>query len=189
MVGLYPAAPAGIPFAVNFRATAGFVADGLGAVDCVMDVYPRVDFATYGWTSAPNSAADRDNTNIPPLAGINYVNNGGPVGVFRIDLAALGGPGTYAIGCALGDATAAQGIQKAVFKDAGGATLFTVNGTQTIANHFVDAAGVELANTAWLAGQTVQSVAIAGSFLEVTIGNAASGYTCLASLSISRTGS
>jgi hypothetical protein len=173
---------------IDFRDTSGYVSDPAGATYCLgglADTYPITrGGVTFGWTDGTNfgASADRDNTNIPQLAGINYIQNTpGILAPFRLDLTSLGGPGTYKIGAAFGDASGAQGIQIAAFMD-GATTLFTVNGTTTGANDFVDATSVNRTNTTWLAGQAYQMVSIAGSSLTVVLGNAASGFTCISCL-------
>lgn len=170
---------------VDFRATLGFVTDPAGAVMCLEDAYPvtRAGY-TYGWTALPGGAADRVNTNPPQLAGINYQNNG-LTATFQLDLAPLGGAGSYKIGLALGDPSTNNGIQKAVAKD-GSTVLFTATGTMSAVNKFIDATSVERDVSVWLASQGYQTVSIAGSSLTLVIGNAASGFTCLACLYIQR---
>ena len=166
---------------IDFRSTSAFVTDPSGATFCLSDAYPTTRAGlTFGWTLIPGGNADRLATNPAQLAGINYQSNGVHADL-QVDLAGLGGSGTYKIGVALGDPTTNNGIQNAVFKD-GATTLFTVNGTMSAANKFIDATSVERDVSVWLSSQGYQTVSISGSSLVVTIGNAASGFTCLSCL-------
>jgi hypothetical protein len=168
---------------LDFRATSGYVTDPAGATYVVLeDLYPTTRAGvTFGWNTAPSGDADRDNTNIAQLAGINYVNNT-TTAQFILEFGGLsgGGIGTYKIGLALGDATTNNGIQKAVVDDT--VAPFTATGTMSAANKFIDATGVERSNTAWLTGQAYQTVTGTGGGVIVTIGGAASGFTCLSCL-------
>lgn len=177
---------------IDFRATAGFVTDPAGATYCIGDAYPVTrGGVTFGWTAGVNATtADRLNTNIAQLAGINYQQNTFTQS-FTFDLTAFGGAGQYDIGLAMGDASAANGPQFAEVKD-GSTSLFTVNGVDmTTANNFVDATGVVRAESAWLAGQALKTVTFGGSTLTLIIGDPAAGgvgYSCLACLYVANAG-
>ncbi|HLM66577.1 MAG TPA: hypothetical protein VK358_03575, partial [Longimicrobium sp.] len=70
---------------INFRATAGYVADGPGETYSVADAYPVTrGGATFGWTVLPSSGRDRDSSQDRRLAGINQMLNGTGVAEFRL---------------------------------------------------------------------------------------------------------
>src|SRR5215813_6529220 len=86
-------------FGINFRASAGFVADGANETYCLAENYPTArGGAMFGWTSGAPSARDRTTSADRRLAGMNFVS--GSQGTFRIDLPA---PGTYDVRLAIGE--------------------------------------------------------------------------------------
>lgn len=140
---------------VNFRATSGFVSGD--SADAHIETstgnnYPTVSAqgVTLGWTSAASSI-DRRNVSAginPKLAGIAASNSGVTACNYRVNLTALGGPGTYRIRVAMGDDDNARPNQKLEVFDDSSSLGVLINGPA--ANHrWLDATGVELTATTW----------------------------------------
>jgi hypothetical protein len=147
----------------NFRGTSGYVTDPSYAVPVVGESYPH----TYtngdgksingGWTLAV-SILDRDDTNDPRLAGINY--HFASAREFQIDLSSGSAPGagTYTVDVAYGDAGGGHtGIAYRV-KDN---TTVVIDGTTgglgttTAEDEYLDATVSKITATANWTGTTV----------------------------------
>src|SRR5207248_109053 len=96
---------------ISIRGTAGYVVDPAGSTYITeLETYPTTRAGyTFGVDSGQylDNSADRDSGVDPRLAGGGHRNNGGSIGLLRVDLP--DGPGTRAIGLALGDALATVG--------------------------------------------------------------------------------
>ena len=141
---------------INFRATAGFVSDGVGEVHCLGEPYPTtigglpMGFSSDISSGGANQVRDRGGTSTVEVAGIAFQANGGSTIDFKID---FGGPGSCVVRLAAGDMGAAQ-TQKIVIKDGpGGSTLATVSGA-TVNGDFRDANSVTWTDTNWVASNT-----------------------------------
>ena len=187
------AAPPGVSMGFDFRSTSGFVTDPTNFTYVLKtDTYPTLRGGlTFGWVLDNNAVfdADRDNTNDPRLAGINFTAGYGGVPIlsnsyFRADLLATG---TYNIFLAVGDATAAQTNQRVEIRDNTTDLSFVVGPANTSANHFLDANAVDLTNVTWPSSQTSKSAVFATTILRMYAGDlTASDVTTVASLQITQ---
>lgn len=171
----------------DFRSSSGYVTDPsygvpqLAASENYPHTYTNGDGYSInaGWvaTGAP-VGADRDNTNDPRIAGINFVSNNTTGETVRIDLTSGSAPGSgaYTIDLAVGDAVGASTHFFSVLDDA--TTL--IDGTNggsgyaTDAGHFIDATLADVtASTTWT-GTTV-SKTFNNATCYIKLGNGAGG--------------
>lgn len=145
--------PTGFDIAINFRGTDDYVVDGPGQTYCLGENYPvGRGGGTFGFLSGPGDRArDRDDTNIPELAGQNQISNNGTLGIFQFDLETTG---PHEVHLAIGDATSSQAYQKVVVKDDTD-VITTIEKTSGLtANVFADATGAEYSHTDWESSET-----------------------------------
>ena len=136
--------------AFNFRGSAAYVTDGVGQTYVLgSTAYPtNRDSLTFGWlTSALH--ANRSTSVDVRLAGLNYA-TGSVDEDFKFDLPSAG---TYNIGLAMGDVTAAQSNQQIEIYD--NTTLLLTLGRRNVsAGEFWDASDVKYTAAAWPTSQT-----------------------------------
>ncbi len=150
---------------VNFRATAGYVTDGAGETYCIGDVYPVTRGGlTFGWETNAASTVDRDSTNDPRFAGINYASAASRT--FRADLPATG---DYDIHVAVGDTTGSQWVAW-LFKDDATQFAETTSFTSGV-ERFKDATDVERTEAGWAANEVKVTRTFASTILRVVSNN------------------
>lgn len=146
----------------NFRGSSGYVTDAAYAVPVLGEGYPHT--YTNGNGQSVNagggvSPLDRDSTNDPRIAGINYNPNSNGVRTFQVDLSSGSAPGavTYTIDLAVGDASAShpQWFQvkdsSTVLIDGSGGG----SGITTATDEYVDATLAKVTATTSWTGATV----------------------------------
>ena len=156
-VSLAPVAVA----AFNFRGSAAYVTDGAGQTMYLgTTLYPtNRDTLTFGWL-ASSLHANRSTSVDVRLAGLNYA-TGGVDEDFRFDLPSAG---TYLVGLAMGDVTAAQSNQQVeVYDDT--TLLLTIGRRNVSAGEFWDASDVKYTAAAWPTSQTPVPLVFATSTL------------------------
>jgi len=85
----------------NFRASEGYVSDGINETFVGADLYPTTrDGLTFGWETLPEGRRDRDDTADRRLVGMHFTRDF--TAKFRVDLPASG---TYLVSTAGHDAT------------------------------------------------------------------------------------
>lgn len=180
----------------NFRKTTAFVTDGTNqhVVQCQEAGSAQDNFTTtasiggdsvdYGFTST-DADVGRDRSTSPDvsLAGVCQRSNGG-VDVWKCIMDVSG---SHDIGCALGDyGNAHTNVWLEIYDDT--TLLWTVSSVGgTIAQHFLDATGVDRTAAAWPGSQALKTLVFTTNVFVAKIGNPSVGTdsTCLASLSIS----
>lgn len=152
---------------INFRASAGFVADGTGETYSLGEAYPTTRGGlTFGWgTNRTGNSRDRNSSLDRREAGIVFVSNSGGTDTFRLDLP--GGAGTYKIRLALGDANSAQDV-KCVIKD-GTTTKATINVSPNV-TEYGDAVGAVYSAGGWVTANSTIDVEFAGSYMVLELG-------------------
>jgi hypothetical protein len=177
----------------NFRATSGFVSDAgdetyVISTDDVSqsnlsELYPTVrNGHTFGWDSQTGMGTrNRDATN-GHLAGIHQTS--GVIRTFRYDLPSAG---SKRIRLALGDFEASQGPMQCDFFD-DTTLLFSVTGSTSGADRYLDASGVERTG---LAGWDANNVAVQATFtttiFKMKIGDGSS-FTTVAHVEVEDAG-
>lgn len=176
-------------YAVNFRATSGYVTDGAGEDYNLGEVYPvnRQGF-NQGWVGSAygDTARNRSNTNDRRLAGMNQVPNAASQYTFRIQVASAG---QYSLRMALGDASNAQSYQYIQVLDSDNSTVLATiddtNGT-TASNSFDDATGTQLTAANWVTSNTAVTITLSGTSCYFRVGSPGvqTENTCVAHLSL-----
>lgn len=168
---------------INFRATAGYVADGGAETYSLGEAYPVTRGGlTFGFSSSlAANARDRSTGVDRRLAGCVFqVNTAGTVS-FRVDLPS---PGTYEIRLALGDANNAQNHRCLIHDDS---TLLATIEADTLTGQWLDAqGGVHFSSNGWVTGNAARTLTFATTSLILTIGGDSSGTfsTALSHLSV-----
>jgi hypothetical protein len=168
---------------INFRNTAGYVADGAGETYSLGEAYPTTRGGlTFGFSaSLAANSRNRDSGVDRRLAGCVFAVNTAGTTDFVLDLPS--GPGAYAVRIALGDAGNAQN-HKCVIKD-GASVLGSIEADTTV-GQFLDATGAVLFSGTWPGGNTAVPLTFASGQIVLTIGGDPSGTlsTALAHLSV-----
>ncbi len=157
-------------FGVNFRASAGYVADGANETYCLAEDYPTSrGGTTFGWTSGGPSGRNRTTSADRRLAGMNFVSSG--QGTFRVDLP---GPGTYDVRLALGETDYPQHAAIEVWDNT---TLrFSLPDVALSASHFIDATGVDRTTANWPANNAARTgLVFNSSTMIIKVGVAGGG--------------
>jgi hypothetical protein len=176
-------------FKFNFRATTGFVTDGANSTYVIispLDTYPQTrNGITFGYTATVGlDSRDRASGNIPELAGIHFVANGGTgPSTFRVDLPNTGG-WDVRLGC--GDASGVQTIKLEV-RDNATAFITISDVTTSGANTFLDATGVERTNANWSANNVAVNRNFVSTILNLLIQEPTTNASCVAHLSVEST--
>ena len=157
---------------IDFRQTAGYVADPTNASSDLGAAYPVTQNGlTFGWTSPNQTSAARNRSASvnARLAGVNQVYANNQTGRWRLDLPA---PGAYTIRVAMGDQGFPHAYQSIRVYD-GTTLLATVtapNGTGV--NQYMDATGVVRTSDAdWVANEVGIPLTFATTELNIAIGD------------------
>ncbi len=168
---------------INFRATAGYVADGAGETYSLGEAYPTTRGGqTFGFSSNKTAdSRDRSNSIDRRLAGTVGQANASGTADFTWDLPS--GPGNYEFRVALGDAGFGQN-HKCIIKDT--ATVLGTIEADTTTGQYLDAQGTVFFSGTWAGGNVAIPLTFATSKLVLTIGGDSSGTlsTTLAHVSL-----
>ena len=147
--------------AFNFRGSAAYVTDGAGQTYVLgSTAYPtNRDSLTFGWLTAALHANRSTSVDVR-LAGLNYA-TGSVDEDFQFDLPSAG---TYLVGLAMGDITAAQSNQQIEIYD-NTTLVFTIGRRNVAAGEFWDASDVKYTAAAWPTSQTPVSLVFATTTL------------------------
>lgn len=162
---------------VNFRATSGFVSDGIAEVYCLGDKFPTVrGGATFGWLGSVdarnrNAAVDRR------LAGMNFTTN--TQQSFRLNLPT----GVYDLRLAMGETEYPQRAAVEVYDDTN--LRFSLGSVAVNAGQFIDAGGVARTIVTWPTANVARSVTVSSGILIVRIGGT-NGNFVIAHLQVHR---
>lgn len=173
-------------FAINFRASSGYVTDGTDETYCLgaADIYPVTRGGlTFGWDSTANLIQADRSTADRRFAGVNGCSNTN-TRTLRVDLPSTG---TWLVRLAAGDPTG--GSFPYIRLQDNVTTFATSNFGELGSGQYADAAGGAFGTAAgWLAGNTAISRNFASSILRVLVGGANPSSSLLTHLSIESAG-
>lgn len=178
----------GIADQFNFRATSGYVTDGVKEIYVLGETSSQTRKGrTFQWDVCGDCSRDRSTGVGSRFAGVNKRSNDGTQNTWTLTLPETG---YYEIRAALGDATNTASPTYAYFYD--DATLIDdivgVTASPTTADYYIDATGVTLANAAWDAGNTAITHNFASTTFKLVIGSPGveTGETRVAHLQITK---
>jgi hypothetical protein len=172
----------------NFRATSGYVTDGLKEIYVLGETSSQTRKGrTFQWDVCGDCSRDRSTSVGSRFAGVNKRSNDGTQNTWTLTLPVAG---WYNIHAALGDATNTASPTYAYFYDDSTLidSIVAVTASPTTANYYLDATGVTHANADWEANNTPILHEFVSTTFKLVIGSPTntSGETRIAHLFIEK---